>query len=381
MRRTAPIAALSGLIVLAAVPMPAAPGEAWPLWESYARRFVSGEGRVVDYDAKDRTTSEGQSYSLFFALVANDRERFEKILGWTDANLAQGDLGNHLPAWLWGKSNGEWCVQDPNPASDADLWIAYTLLEAASLWDEPRLESTGRALAERIAIEEVLYLEGLGPTLLPGPDGFRPKPGIYQLNASYSPLQVLLGLSRRLPDGPWAAMAQHLPKLVRGSSRKGVVLDWIAYREGDGFYDSPLPRPEALASYDAIRVYLWAGMLDPRTPGRGAILESIRGLARHLLHSVIPPAVITAAGKVREPQSGPGYSAAAIPYLEALGQKVLAEKQRQRLASFLDTSTGLYDSPPRYYDQNLAMFSTGWSEGRFRFSPDGALIVPWKVRQ
>jgi endoglucanase len=141
-----------------------------------------------------------------------------------------------------------------------------------------------------------------------------------------------------------------------------------------------LPRPEALASYDAIRVYLWAGMLDPRTPGRAAILESMPGLARHLTHSVIPPAVITAGGKIRERRSGPGFSAAAIPYLDALGQKVLAEKQQQRLASFLDASSGLYDSPPRYYDQNLALFATGWSEGRFRFGADGALIVPWKVR-
>jgi endoglucanase len=363
-------------------PLPAGSGQIWPLWESYARHFVSGEGRVVDYDAKDRTTSEAQSYSLFFALVANDRQRFEKILGWTNANLAQGDLGNRLPAWLWGKTaTGGWFVQDPNPASDSDLWIAYTLLEAASLWDESSFESTGRALAERIAIEEVLFLEGLGPTLLPGPEGFHPKPGVYQLNASYSPLQVLLGLSRRLPDGPWAAMAQHLPKLVAGSSRRGVVLDWVAYREKDGFHDSPLPRPEAVASFDAIRVYLWAGMLDPQTPGRDAILESIQGLARHLLHRVVPPAVITAAGKVRERQSGPGFSAAAIPYLEALGQKVLADQQRQRLASFLDASTGLYASPPRYYDQNLALFATGWSEGRFRFGADGALIVPWKVTQ
>jgi endoglucanase len=236
-------------------------------------------------------------------------------------------------------------------------------------------------MAEQIAIQEVLFLEGLGPTLLPGPEGFRPKPGVYQLNASYSPLQVLLGLSRHLPEGPWAAMAQHLPKLVHGSSRKGVVLDWVAYKEKDGFSDSPLPRPEALASYDAIRVYLWAGMLDPRTPGRDAILDSIQGLARHLLHSTIPPAVIHAAGKVRERRSGPGFSAASIPYLDALGQTVLAGQQRQRLASFFDASTGLYDSPPRYYDQNLALFATGWSEARFRFGTDGALIVPWKVKQ
>jgi endo-1,4-beta-D-glucanase Y len=33
--------------------------------------------RVIDRQGGDRTTSEGQSYGLFFALVANDRARFE----------------------------------------------------------------------------------------------------------------------------------------------------------------------------------------------------------------------------------------------------------------------------------------------------------------
>ena len=38
------------------------------------------------------TTSEGQSYALFFALAANDREAFDKILLWTENNLADGSL-------------------------------------------------------------------------------------------------------------------------------------------------------------------------------------------------------------------------------------------------------------------------------------------------
>ena len=58
------------------------------------------EGRVVDYsDAKLITTSEGQSYGMFFALVANDRESFDKIFAWSEKNL-----GPDQPALVVGHS-------------------------------------------------------------------------------------------------------------------------------------------------------------------------------------------------------------------------------------------------------------------------------------
>src|SRR5208282_2573859 len=106
----------------------------WSLWDSYATRFIDAQGRVIDPQGDARTTSEGQAYAMFFALAANDRARFDQVLGWTQANLAQGDLETHLPAWLWGKNkDGEWKTLDLNPASDADTWMSYTLIEAGRL--------------------------------------------------------------------------------------------------------------------------------------------------------------------------------------------------------------------------------------------------------
>src|SRR5437870_8872331 len=73
-----------------------------PLWKSYAAAFMDNQVRVIDHDAGDRTTSEGQAYAMFFALVANDRSRFDGLLHWTEVNLASGDLATHLPSWLGG---------------------------------------------------------------------------------------------------------------------------------------------------------------------------------------------------------------------------------------------------------------------------------------
>ena len=102
--------------------------QGWPLWESYAHSAFDDSGRIVDHSAGERTTSEGQAYGMFFALVANDRARFVKLLSWTQDNLAGGDLAARLPAWSWGKAaDGSWKILDKNPASDADLWMAYRI--------------------------------------------------------------------------------------------------------------------------------------------------------------------------------------------------------------------------------------------------------------
>jgi hypothetical protein len=94
----------------------------------------------------------GQSYGLFFALVANDHERFDRLLHWTNNNLAGGDLGTRLPGWLWGKTpGGQWQILDQHSASDADLWIAYSLCEAGRLWRQPLYGALGRRMLARIA--------------------------------------------------------------------------------------------------------------------------------------------------------------------------------------------------------------------------------------
>ena len=71
----------------------------WPAWEQFKKDYISQEGRVIDpSDARKITTSEGQSYGMFFALAANDRAAFDNILDWTQNNLAQGSLKERLPA-------------------------------------------------------------------------------------------------------------------------------------------------------------------------------------------------------------------------------------------------------------------------------------------
>ena len=161
----------------------------WPAWEQFKKDYISQEGRVIDpSDARKITTSEGQSYGMFSALAANDRAAFDNILDWTQNNLAQGSLKERLPAWLWGKKeNSKWEVLDSNSASDGDVWMAWSLLEAGRLWKRAALYRHRRsALLKRIAREEVVTVPGLGSMLLPGKVGFA-EDNSWRFNPSYLP--------------------------------------------------------------------------------------------------------------------------------------------------------------------------------------------------
>ncbi len=318
------------------------------LWKSYAAGFMDNQIRVIDHDSGDRTTSEGQAYAMFFGLVANDRLRFDGLLHWTEINLASGDLTSHLPAWSWGKNPGnKWGVLDSNSASDADLWMAYALLEAGKAWNEPHYTWLGTALAKQIAAEEVTQIPGFGSVLLPGAKGFH-NGDSYRLNASYMPLQILLGLAHELPDGPWQQIANTIPAVVSGSAPQGFASDWTEVKPGKGFV------PSAPGSYDAIRVYLWAGF------------------------NAVPPAKVKSDGNVEDPKSPVGFSAALLPYLSALGETNLEDEQMSRVKSEFNSKTGLYGNPARYYDQNLVLFGLGGTLRQFWFDSQGNLKLAWK---
>lgn len=89
-------------LMLAAAPLRAAC--TWPAWEKFKQDYISEGGRVIDpSDTRKITTSEGQSYALFFALAANDRKAFDKVLAWTRDNLAGGISTTRSPPGYGGK--------------------------------------------------------------------------------------------------------------------------------------------------------------------------------------------------------------------------------------------------------------------------------------
>jgi len=343
------------------------------LWRRFAAQCVQDDGRVVDHDTPERvSTSESQTYTLFFALVADDRARFEKVLDWTRHNLAGGDFSARLPAWQWGMREGKWGVMDPNPASDADLWLAHSLFEAARLWQVPAHAETARAILRRVQREEVVDVPGLGPMLLPGPQGFVSQDRQqWRFNPSYTAVHQLRALATHDPQGPWAVLAQQGVKMIQAVCPNGLAPDWVTWQrsasaaEGGRWLTHDTEKGD-VGSYDAIRCYLWAAVLPAGDPVRATLLRSLGGLQPWLQADGPPPGRLSTQNATFIEAGPPGFDAVALPYLAALGDRAALGRRLARLQTALA-------QPLRYYDLVLMLFAVGALQGRWQCGPDGLL--------
>ncbi|SDV47840.1 cellulose synthase complex periplasmic endoglucanase BcsZ [Chitinasiproducens palmae] len=344
----------------------------WPDYSAFLGRHVQADGRVIDYGPPQQTTSEGQSYALFFALVDNDRATFDRLLAWTEANLGSGDMAARLPAWQWGqRKDGSWGIMDQNSASDADLWIAYALFEAGRLWRQPRYTTLALAIVDQVKSTELFSLPSFGPMLAPGQTGFRIANDVWRLNPSYVPLPVLRLIARNDPQGPWKTIASNTVAMMRAVAPRGYAPDWAAYQSGKGFIIDPVKGD--VGSYDAIRTYLWAGMTPKSDPLAAPLLAALGGM-RAAAGGAVPEKVATVTGTTSG--TGPaGFSAALLPYYMALGANGQLNAARARAAD----ASGAASQAPGYYDRVLQLFGQGYADGRYRFDASGRLLPNWSA--
>jgi len=339
----------------------------WTSWKTFTERFVQEDGRVIDYLSGSRSTSEGQAYAMFFALVADDQKRFDAILKWAENNLSGGSMKRKLPAWLWGQAdNGEWRVLDDNPASDADLWMAYSLIEAYRLWGGDDYLELANALLEMTLEQSTDTIPGVGRVLLPAPRGFTPEEGVWRLNPSYVPAFLMARLAKYQPAGPWREIASNHAELLAEHNERGLAPDWLTFRDGEGVIEDP--ETGWTGSYDAIRTYLWAGLWSDRAPAPDAL-----GGMRDLLmdRQSVPETVDTRSGET----SGlgpPGFSWALLPYLHALEAEMLDAEALSEAG--VDESRG---DDAQYYDYVLLLFGQGWLTDRYKIIDDGQLEPLW----
>lgn len=343
--------------------------EPWPEWQAFKRLYLSDDGRVIDAGTPQRiTVSEGQAYALTFALIANDAAGFQRILRWTADNLAGGSLERTLPAWKWGRAeDGKWGVLDPNSAADADLWLAYALTEAGALWQSPAYAKLARAISGLILREEVSWIPGLGPTLLPGARGFVTQQ-TWRLNASYAPPELLQALAHSGDERLWSAVLESSRRVIAGSAPRGYAADWVLYREATGF--SADAATHGAGSYNAIRVYLWAGMLPEGDREANALTRRLEPMAAAAALHPPPESIDTNTLETRG-EAPVGFLAALLPLLVRFKFTDAVQIYRKRIdAESLKNNQ-------HYYGDALTLFGLGWLEGRFRFDRHGDLRVRW----
>lgn len=342
----------------------------WPAWQSFKSVYIK-QGRVIDgSDPRLITTSEGQSYGLFFALVANDKQTFSDIVNWTQTHLAGGDLTATLPAWLWGKKpDGQFGVIDTNSASDSDLWIAYALAQAGRLWHNDDYQALAYFMAKRILREETVSIPSQGLVLLPAPKGFDLGNKTYRVNPSYVPLQLIAQMRALYPSEPWQALYQSSVNMLEQTMPAGFSPDWAELKDGVYGVD---PKTGAVGSYNAIRTYLWAGMLNDTVKEKAVLIAKMQPMIDAVKALGAPPREVNTQTGAYTEAGSEGFSAAILPFLSAAKQPDLLAQQAKRAQAVL-----AYEHNDHYYDSVLALFGLGWDQHRYQFGVQGQLIPTW----
>jgi endoglucanase len=222
--------------------------EATGFLETYARP----DGRVVRLDQGKDTVSEGQAYGMLLAEVTGDTRAFGRIWTWTQRHL---QLRNYLFAF---HANAEGHVISTEPASDADLLIAWALLRysgpRAAAWHRD-----GRQVADAILAHEVVTGEDGMPVLTAGPWATTHP---VTIDPSYWSLAAFRGLAKLTGNQTWLRLESGAVTLAREITRNGEQLppDWATLYPGDAPVPEPSPNgtsPVAQYGLDAQRTVVW----------------------------------------------------------------------------------------------------------------------------
>lgn len=357
-------------------------------YQRFIEQFISEDGRVIDLSSKRSiTTSEGQSYGLWFSLLADDQKTFAALLRWTVNNLADGDLRKNLPAWLWGQREDEsWGVIDSNSASDSDIWIAYALLAAAERWQNAHYQELGKALANLILAQETVGLNGQR-ILLPAPVGFQhgteeSEEKYWVVNPSYLTITLFHGLAAYTQDERWHEVVRWSEALFRdlaGESHR-MIPNWVAV-DGNGRLltleqtVNEHKQQVRIGSYDAIRTYLWLSW--DYQQGYHQYLSKFDAFFDATAAADHPPTELERQGDFHG--EGPvGFSAVALLYFYFHDKnfrdptEYSASVYTTQLARLAARNPNRYAQ--RYYDTMLVLFGLSALEC-VAFTADGRLYV------
>jgi endoglucanase len=181
---------------------------------SFLRTYVRPDGRVNRPDQGNDTVSEGQAYGLLLAETMGQDSKFDQIWQWTRLHL---QLSDGLFAW---HANAAGRILSPEPASDADLLIAWALLRYEGA-GAAVFHSDGLRVANAVLAYEVTTGADGMPILTAGPWATgRPA----TLDPSYWSLPALTGLAQLTGNREWQRLADSALVLTRQLTNGGRLL-------------------------------------------------------------------------------------------------------------------------------------------------------------
>ena len=337
-------------------------------WKSYRKTFIQNDGRVIDYQAKHRSTSEGQAYAMLRAVLIDDPSTFAKTLNWGENNLKRQNNGkktDNLWAWKWGKrADGSWGTIDNNFASDGDIDAITALIFAYRRWNQPKyLELAKTKLRDLWKFSTFTDSQGKS-YLLPGPkDAFIPNSSTIYLNPSYFAPYAFRIFSQINPERDWLSLVDSSYEVLEkshGLSAVGLPSDWVALniKSGDIQALPPSSKIQTLYSFDAYRVW-WRIALDAAwfnsSPAKNYLRKSTQYLQQIWRDKSYLPARIDLQGKPLVDYEATSQYAMFYVAMRLIQPKIAQEVLASKILS--QYKNGIWGDRSAYYTQNLAWLS------------------------
>ncbi|MBW4591427.1 MAG: glycosyl hydrolase [Brasilonema angustatum HA4187-MV1] len=334
-------------------------------WEVYRRRFIQGDGRVIDYEAGDRSTSEGQAYAMLRAVLIDDPATFATTLNWGENNLQRqtnGKRTDNLWAWQWGRNaDGKWGAIDGNFATDGDIDAITALILASRRWNRPEYLNLAKAKLQDLWNLSIVVGHQGKLYLLPGPaPAFVPNASTLYLNPSYFAPYAFRLFAQVDPEHDWLSLVNTSYEVLEKSaplSAVGLPSDWVAQDTKTGKYQL-LPQTSQLQSlygFDAYRIW-WRLSLDVAWFNSPQARRYLQTNSKYLqqqwrVRSRLPARIDLQGKGLVDYEATAQYAMlyAAWQFVEPQLAKELLEKK-----VLLQYKQGIWDDKSAYYTQNLA---------------------------
>lgn len=345
-------------------------------WRKYLTTFVKETGQVLELESGgQKTTSEGQSYSMLRAVWLKDKYNFD--LAYTFAkNHLQHRAEDHLFMWLLEqKAPAGWQVADFENATDADLDITLALILAYEQWHEPYYLKEAMQLIDSIW-QRNIYQIGDDYYLIGG--SWAAYENLIAINPSYFSPATLKLIAQYDPSHPWDKVIDTNYKFLfdstftfKQSGNSGppkLPPEWIgvdkatkqlvAYKELSSDYQLNSFRTYWRVALD----YLW--FEDNRA--LDYLQQSAEFFDKLKSQQLDPATQYSRAGQEQDNLRRPATLVSPIAIAKATNNQESLDYWQIRLESYFDTDH--WGQSENYYDQNWAWFAQAMI--------DDILIIP-----
>lgn len=338
------------------------------LWDSYKNEYwEASTGRTLDKQSNSITTSEGQSYTMLRAVWQSDKSTFDKTWKFTKEQMQHRD--DSLFAWKWGqRADGTYGILEEqgglNSASDGDSDIAFSLVLAASRWQQSSYLEEAKKIIPQIWEQEVISIGGVNylaaddiekvsqTDAVINPSYFSPY--AYRIFAKVDKTHDWNGLVKDSYDTIDRVLASKLDK----ASSAGLPPDWFMLDKTTGEIKPPAGNLTTNYGFDASRIP-WRLALDyqwNQEPRARNTLSRMQFIGDRWSDKSRLDAVYAHDGSVVGNYEKLSFYGGNIGYFIVMQPDQAKEVYRQKLKSVYDPTNERWNQNVGYYDDNWAWF-------------------------